>query len=362
MKNARSDAVTLWDHNTPGVVVDVSRTKHGVKVNVETDVPTEEGDKIVFRSGQKGVISQVIPDDHMPRTVDGKPLEVLLNPLGIPSRVNNSMVYELLLGKLARKTGQPYKLPTFNKPSEKWHEFVKNELQKHGVIDEEEVFDPQIGRKLENPVTVGDGYVLKLHHTSASKMSARNQGSYTNEGIPSHGGGENAGAKRLSGLESHALLSSGAYNVLREGATLRGARNDDYWRQLRMGYEPKEPGRPFVFDKFKALLIGAGYQARKLGNGKERLTFFTDKDLDRVNPIEIKTGDIVDISNLEPTPGGLFDPAVTGANAWGYVKLPEPMPSPAAEEVIRKLLGLTEKQYRAILAGKEELPLHLLPR
>lgn len=358
MRNARTDASILWDQETPGQVVDVQKLRHGVKVNIQTQVPTKEGDKIVLRAGQKGIISKIIPDNDMPRTVDGKPLEVLLNPLGIPSRVNNSLIYELLLGKAARKNGQPYKLPTFLPKGQNWYDMVQAELDKAGVPDTEEVFDPRLNKKLENPITVGDAYVLKLHHTASSKISARGQGAYNADQQPLHGSGEQAQSKRLSGLESHSLLSAGAYGVLREGATLRGQRNDEYWRQLRQGYEPRPPGTPFVWDKFKALLTGAGYQVRKMGQGRERLTFFTDKDLEKQAPLEVKTGDIVDLGTMEPTHGGLFDPALTGGSKWGYINLPFSVPSPAAEEVVRKLLGLTEKDYRAVIAGEMELPDH----
>ncbi len=359
MRNARTDAALTWDKETQGFASDVRKLRAGVKVNVETSMPTKEGDKIVFRSGQKGIISTVIPDDQMPRTVDGKPLEVLLNPLGVPSRVNNSLIYELLLGKAAQKSGQTYKLPSFNKPGEKWYEFVQGEMAKHGVTDTEEVFDPVENRKLENPITVGVGHVLKLHHTAESKMSMRGQGAYNNDQQPLHSGGEGGQAKRLSGLETHSLMSAGAYSFLREGATLRGQRNDEYWRMLRQGYEPRDPGRPFVWDKFHALLNGAGYMAKALPDGMERLQLWSDRDLDKVKPIDVKTGDTINVGTGEPIKDGLFDDAITGTGSWGQIRLPFPVPNPAAEDIVRKLLGLTQKQFRAVMAGEMELPEHL---
>lgn len=363
MKNARTNAALLWDHDEPGTVTDVVRLPDGsAKVNVQVIEPTKLGDKVVLRSGQKGIISEILSDDQMPRTTDGKPLEVLLNPLGIPSRVNNSLVYELLLGKVARRSGKPLKLPSFLPEGQRWDAIVEQHLKDAGLSDTEEVYDPKFGRKLERPVTVGDGYILKLHHTSASKISTRGQGSYTSNEQPAHGGGENAQAKRLSGLESRALLSSGAYNVLREGATLRGQRNDEYWRQLRMGLQPRDPGRPFMFSKFLAMLSGAGYLARKMPKDQYRLQFFTDRDLDELKPMELDNGEIVDIGTFEPVKGGLFDPSLTGRQSWGAIRLPQPMPNPAAEDVIRKLLGLTQKEFRAVLAGEMELPAETLAR
>ena len=296
----------------------------------------------------------------MPRTVDGRPLEVLLNPLSLPSRVNNNTVYELLLGKIAEKTGKPYKIPAFNRKGEKWFDFVEQELKKNGISPTEEVFDPQTHKKLEQPITVGNAYILKLHHTSESKISTRGQGSYDQNEAPARGGSETAQAKKLGSLEASALLSSGAYGVLKEGSTLRGQKNDEYWKALREGRDPEAPGHPFVWDKMHALLNGSGYLARKLPGGKERLTFWTDHDLDKTDPIEVKTGDIVDLDTLSPVKGGLFDDAITGGNKWGKISLPFPVVNPAAENVVRKMLGLTEEQFRDIMAGKAEMPAHLL--
>jgi DNA-directed RNA polymerase subunit beta len=360
MKNAKTDASQVWDQEVPGVVTDVVRTRSGVRVNVGAKMPTMLGDKIIAgRAGQKAIVSEIVPDDRMPRTVDGQPLEILMNPLGYPSRVNSSGIFELLLGKVAKKTGQVYRLPTFNRPDEKWFDFVQGELDKHGLKGEEEVFDPATNKKLENPVTVGYGTILKLHHQSSSKISARGQGSYDQDSQAAKGSGEGAQAKRLSGLESAGLLSAGAYNFMRDGATVRGTRNDNYWRTLRMGHQPEEPGEPFAYQKFKALLSGTGYLAKKLPGGKERLQLWTDRDLNERKPLTIRNGDIVDLGTLEPTRGGLFDASLTGGNAWGAIDLPHPVIQPAAQDVIQKLLGLTKKQVRAIMAGEMELPEHL---
>lgn len=359
MRQSRHDASKVWEGTHEGRVMDVARTRNGVKVVVQSYAPAEDGDKIVFRSGQKGVIANIVPDEQMPRTVDGQPLEVLLNPLGIPSRANNSLIYELLLGKVAAKTGSNIKLPGFNKKGEKWYDMVQKYLDDNGLSETEEVFDPTTNRKLENPITVGSGYVLKLHHTSASKASSRGQGGYSLDEQPLKGGSEAAQAKKLSGLEVHSLMSAGAYNTLREGATLRGQKNDEYWRALRSGYTPRNPGAPFVWDKFKALMIGAGLNTRKMGDGRLRLGPFTDADLDAMQPMDVRNGELVNLNTMEPTAGGLFDQALVGNNKWGRVKLPFKVPNPAFETAIRHLLGLTQKELRAIMAGDMELPEHL---
>lgn len=154
-------------------------------------------------------------------------------------------------------------------------------------------------------------------------------------------------------------MSAGAYKTLKEGATLRGQKNDEYWRALRQGYAPKPPGTPYVWDKFQALLTGAGLHARKIPGGKLRLGPFTDEELERRQAVDIKSGDTVDLNTLDATPGGLFDKALVGSNKWGKISLPFKVPNPAFEPAIRHLLGLTEKELRAIMAGQMELPEHL---
>lgn len=368
MKNAKSDASLVWDMHEEGVVTDVVRTKNGVKVSVKSITPANAGDKVVFRSGQKGVISKIVPNDQMPRTVTGGRLDVLMNPLGVPSRANSSMIYELALGKVAAMQGKPLKISSFTKPGEKWYDLVKQKLAEAGVSDTEELFDPEANRKLKKPVTVGNGYVWRLHHTAHKGFSARSQGAYDMNEQPLKGGDPMAKSKRLGGLESHGLLSAGAYGVLKDGAILRGARNDDYWQQLREGYDPKMPNTPMVYNKFRTLLQGSGYHARQTNKkGELRLGPFTEKVLDDLKPVEVKNAGLVEARQLAkgqivPTKGGLFDDNLTFHNRYGYIQLPHEIPNPAFEEPVRKILGLTEKQFRAIMAGEEELPPELVKR
>jgi DNA-directed RNA polymerase subunit beta len=352
VRESRSDASMTWDESVAGEVTDVSKTTKGYKVVVKSLRPAGIGDKMVLRSGNKGVISRILPDDQMPRTTDGLPLELLLNELGLPSRVNSSLPYELMLGKVAKKEGKPQVVSSYTKPGEHFYDLVRAKLTAAGLTDTERVFDPVMNRELDKPVMVGYGTVLKLHHTSASKGSARSNASYDADEQPSRGGGEAAQAKRLSGLEISAMLSSGAYANLREAATLRGQRNDDFWKALRSGQTPKTPGRPFVWDKFRVLLAGAGIQTKDLGGGKIRMGPFTDKDMAEKGALSVKHGEIVDPYTLAPVPGGLFDEALVGGNRWGKIDLPEAMPNPATESILRALLGLKKDELRNLIAGK----------
>jgi DNA-directed RNA polymerase subunit beta len=358
-RHMRSNASLVWEATDPGVVTHVVNRPDGtVKVVVESERPMRTGDKIAFRSGNKNIGALVVPTAQMPRTADGRPLEVLLNQQGIPSRANPSLVWELLLGKIAAKTGQPVKVKAFNKRDENWADYIAEQLKTHGLTDKEVVFDPNLNRQLAKPITVGNGYVLRLHHISENKADARGQASYDQNEQPLKGGGPGGGAKRRSGLEVMGMLSSGAVKNLRENMVLTGQRNDDFWRAWRSGGQPTAPGVPFVWRKFRALLQGAGMHTEPHADGRLRIGYMTDDHLDKLKPLPLRNGELVDSRTLDPIPGGLFDVGLVGGadgGRYGVIDLPEPMPNPAAEESIRQLLGLTKEQFESVLAGEKSL-------
>ena len=356
MRQNRRDNATVWEGSQEAEVLGARQTKNGVKVIVRYKKPTAEGDKIVLRAGAKATVSKVIPDDRMPRTEDGQPLDMLLNPLSLVSRANPSSQHEIRLGNIARKLGQPMKLPAFLPKGQNWNDYITQLEEQHGIQSTQKVWDPEANRFLSKPITVGHGYVLKLHHTSESKNSARGVAAYDQNQQPARGGGDTAQAKQFSGLENYAALSGGAYALLREHSTLRGQRNDDYWRNLRAGKPLPKPGTPFVWNKFRALLSGAGMSTREVGKGRYRLAPFVDRDLDEKNPVDIDNGEIVNISTLAPVPGGLFDSRIINGDRWGRVKLPRPVINPAMEDAARVMLGLTKNQLDDILMGRAELP------
>lgn len=298
-------------------------------------------------------VSKIIPEDKMPRTADGKALEVLMNPLGLPSRENANTFYELMLGKIARKTGKPYVLPQFLPKGQRWNEFVQNEMTKHGVEDAEMLYDPEEDITLEQPVATGEAFVMKLHHQASKKMTARGQRGYSADFQPLKGQGQ--GAQRLSGLEMTVLHSSGARGVQKEAILLRGEQRDEYWQRLRANRTPGTLDKPFVWDKFNALLQGAGIHPREEGNGVLRLTPMTTKELALREPVEVLNDGIVDLKDFEPKAGGLFDPHMVRDGKWGYVKLKRPVVNPSYEETVRALLGLTKEEYEKILDGEDSV-------
>ena len=352
LQQSRRDASQVWDSSSPAEVVASKRTKNGRKVILKYVKSTKEGDKIVLRQGAKATVSRVIPDDQMPHTEDGEPLDALLNPLSLLSRANPASQHELRLGKIARKLGQPLKLPSYLPKGQNWNDFIDNMEAEHGIQSKERVFDPETQRYLASPVTVGYGFINKLHHTSEGKVSSRGTGAYDSNEQPTRGSGDMAQAKRYSGLENFATLSSGAYALMRENSTVRGQKNHDFWRALRSDKPLPKVNEPFVWHKFRALLAGAGMNTRETGKGKFRLSPFTDKDLDEKEPVDIENGELVRLQDLTPIQGGLFDKRLLNGEKWGRVKLPRPVINPAMEEAARTMLGLTKKELEGVLAGQ----------
>lgn len=356
VRQTRAPAAEVWEGEEDAEVVDVVWSPKGAKVVTRSYKRAMPADKIVFRSGQKSIISKILPDDQMPTRPDGTKIEVLLNSLSLPSRVNAATPYELLLGKVARAQGKALKLRGFNAPGESWADQVTKALEDAGLEASETLIDARTNQPLENPVTVGVGYVQKLHHLGDTKISARGQAGYSADQQPLKGGTAGGKAKRLSGLEVHSMLSSGAYANLMEGSTLRGQANDEYWRALRSGMTPKKPGAPFVWDKFKALLTGSGIRPEDRGRGVTRLVPLTDRFLDSQSAAEIENGELVDPITLSPSPGGLFDEGLVGTGRWGRISTPEKFINPLYRKAVASLLGVTQTELDNILDKKEAAP------
>ncbi|NDE17753.1 hypothetical protein EBZ80_22775, partial [bacterium] len=352
---AFANETITWEHHSPGVVTDVEHTKKGVSVVVKSAAQMEVGDKITGRFGDKGVVSEIVPDQQMPQDAQGRPLEILVSPLGLINRVNPAQIIEAALGKIAEKTGQPFKIKDFDNDKD-LVDMAAKELAKHGLTDTEDLIDPETGRKIRGVLT-GNRFFMKLHHTAESKGQGRSVGGYTAEGTPAKGGSE--GAKRVGMLELGALLSHGAGKVVRDSKMVRGQANPEYWTQFMAGYDPPLPKVPHVYEKFVGQLRGAGVNVVRTGT-KTHIMALTDKNIDELaGEREIQNAETVDWKgNLKPVKGGLFDETLTGGhggNRWAKITLHEPMPNPIMEEPIRRTLGLTEKQFRSILAGQEKL-------
>lgn len=361
-----SDASRVWDHDFDGEVTDVWQDDDGLKVGIKAYAPVEGGDKLVLRHGSKGVVSRVLPDDQMPTSQDGRPLEMILNPQGLITRSNPSQVVEALLGKIAETKGSNYVVPQNMKTS--WIEYALDELKKNNIPEVEPVYDPVLRRRIPD-VTTGVLYTMALHHQAAAKESGRSTGSYTMEGTPT-ASEDDDNPKRIGTGEMASLIAHGAPAVVREVKTVRGQRNDDYWQAIAMGYPPPAPSIPPVYNKFMQSIKAAGINIKESGDGRLYLGAMTDSDVDKLSAGEItepatlkwfssfERGAYGEASQ-EPVPNGLFDRGITGGhggNRFGHITLPEPMPNPAFEEPIRRIIGVTSNEFDEIIAGNRELP------
>jgi len=310
------------------------------------------------RYGLKGVCGRIVPDDQMPRDpLTNEPYDVLLNPMTILSRVAPNQLMEIGLGKVAKHTGQQYRIPQLP-PQEGWAQWTLNQMQSAGIPEKEDLFDPETGKTIKGIMT-GYMYTLPFHHLSEKKLSGRGSSgvSYSSDELPVKGGGEGAQAKRMSGMDNTALICHGALDVLKDSQVIRGAKNEDYWKALKLGRPLPEPQVPFVYNKFMNLMKAGGINVMKRGSNNLDLLPMTDKDIEQLSGGAIDDGQMVD-KDMNPVKGGLFDTAKAGGllgKKWTHVDLSEPMPNPVFEEPIRRLLGLSQKQFRAILSGREDL-------
>ncbi len=356
-----NDTIT-WNHDSPGIVTDTYQDDKGVHVVVKSMSEMEVGDKLSGRFGDKGVVSAIVPDDQIPTDREGRPYEILLNPLGVISRTNPAQIIEAILGKIAAARGKPYKIVDFEDIKD-MVEFASRELRSHNMTDLEDLVDQATGRKISDVLT-GNRWFMKLQHTSESKVQGRGLGSYTAEGVPARGGEE--GSKRIGMLELNALLSHGATDVIRDASLVRGQASPEYWAQFMAGYKPPTPEVPFVYKKFVSELKASGINVVRDGTAVHIMAL-TDRDIDQLaGSREIQNAETVDWrKGLAPRKGGLFDESLTGGHGgtrWSYISLHEPMPNPVMEEPIRRILGLTKKQLAGVLTGEEALGGHRGPR
>ncbi len=257
-------------HGEGGIVVDVKIfTRENkdelspgvnklVRVYIAQKRKIQVGDKMAGRHGNKGVISRVLPQSDMPFLPDGTPLQILLNPLGVPSRMNIGQVLEVHLGYVCRQLGWKIATPVFDGATEKDIEqlFAENNLfNPEGKVDGKfQVFDGRTGEPFENRVTIGIMYMIKLIHLVDDKIHARSIGPYSMVTQQPLGGKAQFGGQRFGEMEVWALEAYGAAHILQEILTVK---SDDIvgrvktYESIVKGNNISEPGIP---EAFKVLL------------------------------------------------------------------------------------------------------------
>ena len=218
------------------------------------------GDKVSGRHGNKGIVSIIVPEEDMPFGSDGQPVDIVLNPLGVPSRMNLGQLYETMLGEAGSRLGKRYKTPVFNGAD---HDDVIDELKKAGLSESGKVdlWDGRTGEKIASPVAVGTIYMLKLSHLVDDKMHARSTGPYSLITQQPLGGKAQAGGQRFGEMEVWALEAYGAAHTLQEILTTKSDDVDGrtkLYNSLVRGRNTPESSIPESFNVLVKELEGLG--------------------------------------------------------------------------------------------------------
>ena len=272
-------------HGEAGTIVDVkiftreNSDELGPGVNqiircyIATKRKISVGDKMAGRHGNKGVISRVLPEEDMPFMPDGTPIDILLNPLGVPSRMNLGQVLEVHLGGAAKALGWKISTPVFDGATE---EDVKELLKEAGMSEDGKtiLYDGRTGDPFGSPVTVGVMYMLKLHHLVDDKIHARSTGPYSLVTQQPLGGKAQFGGQRFGEMEVWALEAYGAAYTLQEMLTVK---SDDVvgrvktYEAIVKGENVPEPGVPESFKVLVKELQSLGLDVRLYSEDNQEL-------------------------------------------------------------------------------------------
>jgi len=231
------------------------------------------GDKMAGRHGNKGVISRILPEEDMPFMPDGTPVDIVLNPLGVPSRMNLGQVLEVHLGMAAKALGWKVATPVFDGATD---EEIRELLKKAGLREDGKttLYDGRTGDAFDHPVTVGVMYMLKLHHLVDDKIHARSTGPYSLVTQQPLGGKAQFGGQRFGEMEVWALEAYGAAYTLQEMLTVK---SDDVvgrvktYESIVKGENVPEPGVPEGFKVLIKELQSLGLDVRLLSHDNKEL-------------------------------------------------------------------------------------------
>jgi DNA-directed RNA polymerase subunit beta len=273
------------DHELPAGVNEM------VRVSIAQKRKISEGDKMAGRHGNKGVISRILPIEDMPYLPDGQPVDIILNPIGVPSRMNLGQVLETHLGWAAERLGYKVATPVFDgaREIEIRKALVDAGLPEDGKVD---LYDGRTGEKFDRPVTVGIIYMLKLAHLVEDKIHARSTGPYSLVTQQPLGGKAQFGGQRFGEMEVWALEAYGAAHILQEMLTVK---SDDVvgrvktYEAIVKGEEIVEAGVPESFKVLVKELRSLGLSIDVINEDEQTVDFSEDtsrdllSNLDRIN-------------------------------------------------------------------------------
>ena len=251
--NRKKFVATVGDELPSGIV-------QMAKVYMAKKRKLKVGDKMAGRHGNKGIVAKIVREEDMPFLKDGTPVDIVLNPLGVPSRMNLGQIYETVLGWAGKELGMKFSSPIFDGAD---NEEINEYLEKAGVPKNGRTFlyDGGTGERFDQPATVGYIYMLKLHHMVEDKMHARSIGPYSLITQQPLGGKAQFGGQRFGEMEVWALEAFGAANVLQEILTVK---SDDVqgrakaYEAIVKGENMPQPGVPESFNVLIHELRGLG--------------------------------------------------------------------------------------------------------
>ncbi len=290
-------------HGEGGIVVDVKIFTRAnkdelapgvnklVRVYIAQKRKISIGDKMAGRHGNKGVISRILPESDMPFMADGTPLQIVLNPLGVPSRMNIGQVLEVHLGLVCKQLGWKIATPVFDGATEG---DIKELLRENNIVNPDgevdgkiQLYDGRTGEPFENRVTVGQMYMIKLIHLVDDKIHARSTGPYSLVTQQPLGGKAQFGGQRFGEMEIWALEAYGAAHILQEILTVK---SDDIvgrvktYESIVKGTNISEPGIPEAFKVLLKELQSLALDMKVLTENKEELAIkdLIESDIDDI--------------------------------------------------------------------------------
>ncbi|HZW01458.1 MAG TPA: hypothetical protein VFF55_07805 [Candidatus Deferrimicrobium sp.] len=284
------DSSLRLPHGERGIVVDVRQFSRDdgdellpgvnrlVRVSVAQKRKIAVGDKMAGRHGNKGVIAKILPVEDMPFMPDGTPVDIVLNPLGVPSRMNIGQILETHLGWAMHALGLKAATPVFDGATEK---HIEDALARAGLPKDGKtvLYDGRSGVPFDHRVTVGYIYMLKLHHLVEDKIHARSTGPYSLITQQPLGGKAQFGGQRFGEMEVWALEAYGAANILQELLTVK---SDDVMGRVQTyeaivkGEEIQAPGVPESFKVLIKELQALGLSVEILNENEEEIRFIED--------------------------------------------------------------------------------------
>lgn len=347
------DTSKVWDKFHEGTVIAVETSGRKTVVVVATTEAAEVGSKLTGRFGNKGIVSKILPDDQMPFDMDTKePIEIILSPMSVPTRVNPNQISEASLGE----TGKTYSFKHFD-TGRSIVDVATVELEKAGLpgSGKHKVRDPRTG--ITSEMGVGKGYFLKLFSPEKSISARGLSGSYDSNLQPVKGGKE--GSKGLGLMEFYALLGHNSKNLLKEFGTIKSEKNLDFWRNYEMGLANMPKAEPYTFGKFNAYMTAAGAKLNRSSEGFALMPVTDDATSELSEGRGVRSADTFKGGTTDAIEKGLFDPKLTGGrrgSLWSEYQLSDGVPHPLLSQILRVYLNVGKKEwdnYIAVNNGKE---------